>query len=181
MARLTKITTRRGDDGYTDLHHERLAKDDVLVEAIGALDELNAHIGYLLSHIADKPMRQILLHVQQKLFDIGANLHEPNYPCLNELEISALDKAVQGMNEHLPPLTEFVLPQGNAASAYAHVTRTVCRRVERRLVALHHQKALANACIVPYINRLSDLLFVIARMLARATDEKEILWEPNKN
>jgi cob(I)alamin adenosyltransferase len=179
--RLTKIYTRQGDDGCTTLGKQRISKDDLLIEAIGTIDELNACIGVILSFpIQNKEMKQTLTQIQNNLFDMGGELYLPKHPVIAKSHVTYLEQRIDDWNTILPPLEEFVLPRGNPTSAASHVARTVCRRAERCLVRLHKKQPLANLELLRYLNRLSDLLFVAARMLARETDEKELLWDHKK-
>lgn len=178
MPRLTKIYTRKGDTGYTSLNDKSVSKDDLLIEALGTLDELNSVIGFVISlQIADKEIEQCLTQIQHDLFDMGGEMHFPERVVITPEKITQLENFLDGWNKSLPPLQEFLLPRGNPKSAASHVARTVCRRAERCMVRLHRQVALPNLEMLRYLNRLSDLLFVIARMLARESDEKELLWE----
>jgi cob(I)alamin adenosyltransferase len=176
--RLSKIYTRTGDDGTTGLADgERVAKHDVRVEAGGAVDETNSLIGLLLTEkglieaIAG-PLRRI----QHELFEIGAELSLPGYRKIVPEHIRRLELELDALNAELPPLAEFVLPGGNRAAAVCHVARTVCRRAERRVSAAANEHAL-NPELLRYLNRLSDLLFVMARRLAREGGAKEVLWQ----
>ena len=176
--RLTKIYTRKGDDGYTTLGDNRISKDDLLVEALGAVDELNSTIGFILSQeIKNKDIENCLTKIQHELFDLGGELHLPQYIAITPEKISNLEQTLDEWNKALPPLKEFVLPRGNPKAAACHIARTVCRRAERALVRLHRQVPLNNLEILRYLNRLSDLLFVAARMLARENNDQEQLWE----
>lgn len=176
--RLTKIYTRTGDEGYTGLGDKRISKDDLLVEALGTIDELNSTIGFIVSlQIRDKNIEKALTHIQHDLFDMGGEMHIPEHVAITAEKVSRLEEWLDDWNGTLPPLKEFLLPRGNPKSAASHVARTVCRRAERCVVRLHRQVALNNLQILRYLNRLSDLLFVIARMLARESEEQEIVWE----
>lgn len=176
--RLTKLYTRQGDEGYTTLGNDRLSKDELSLEAAGTLDELNSSLGLVISFcIKDKDIENCLSQIQQDLFDLGGELHLPERITITADKVTGLEKTLDEWNKTLPPLKEFLLPRGNPTSAAMHVARTVCRRAERCLVRLHRQVSLANPEILRYLNRLSDLLFVIARLLARESDEKEIVWE----
>lgn len=175
--RLSKIYTRTGDDGTTGLADgQRVAKHDVRVEAGGAVDETNSLIGLLLTEravvggIADS-----LRRIQHELFEVGAELSLPEYRKIAPEHVRRLELELDELNAELPPLKEFVLPGGNRAAALCHVARTVCRRAERRACAVAAEHAL-NAELLRYLNRLSDLLFVIARRLAREGGADETLW-----
>lgn len=175
--RLTKIYTRKGDDGYTTLGDHRLSKDDLLVEAVGTVDELNSFIGVVLSlQIKTTSIEKSLTQIQHDLFDLGGELHLPERIAITPDKITYLEAQLDEWNATLPPLKEFILPRGNPKSAAAHVARAVCRRTERCLVRLHRQVPINNLEMIRYLNRLSDLLFVAARILGQETHEKEVLW-----
>lgn len=179
--RLTKIYTRKGDEGYTLLGDKHLSKDDLLVEALGTIDELNSLLGLIISQrIKTKEIENSLNRIQNELFDLGGELHLPERVVISKEHVKRLEKMLDKWNEDLPPLKEFLLPRGNPKSAAAHVARTVCRRAERALVRLHRQVSLKNTEMLRYLNRLSDVLFVAARMLARESDEKELMWEHDR-
>jgi cob(I)alamin adenosyltransferase len=176
--RLTKIYTRQGDAGYTSLGDKRIAKDDLLVEAVGTLDELNSFLGLLIStHIPRPDITACLVRIQNELFDLGGELHIPEHIVITPEKITYLETQLDTWNAILPPLKEFILPGGNTASATCHLARTVCRRAERCMVRLNRQLALSNPDILRYLNRLSDLLFVCARVLAREEQAEEKMWE----
>lgn len=180
--RLTKIYTRKGDEGYTTLGDESLPKDDLLIEALGTIDELNSVIGFIVSlQIHDKAVENVLTQIQNDLFDMGGELHLPTHPAITPEKIIYLETTLDAWNQALPPLKEFILPRGNPQSAACHVARTVCRRAERRMVRLHRQVALENPQILRYLNRLSDLLFVTARKLARESSDTELQWHHDKS
>ena len=174
--RLSKIYTRTGDAGDTGLGDgSRTPKDSLRVEAFGSVDELNSHIGLLLAQTAvPADIHTTLTETQHELFDLGGELCIPGHQAINDRHITRLEQALDTLNAALPPLQEFILPGGNAAAATAHVARTTCRRAERRVVSLARTERV-NAPVIAYLNRLSDLLFVIARVLARA-DGGEVLW-----
>lgn len=176
--RLSRITTRSGDDGKTNLGtKERLSKANLRIEVLGALDELNSCIGLVLAYTpANQDIVQALKHVQQDLFDMGGELCPPYRQAVTAEKIVRLDTWISEWNANLPPLTEFILPGGNVKAASCHIARTVCRRAERCMVALHESETISLDMIC-YLNRLSDLLFIVARMLARETNSKEELWE----
>lgn len=176
--RLTKIYTRKGDQGYTTLGDNRLSKDDLLLEALGTIDELNSVIGFVLSHtIQNKEIENYLTQIQNELFDMGGELHLPQHKVITPEKIDQMEYMLDTWNETLPPLKEFVLPRGGHKTTACHIARTVCRRAERCMVKLHRQIPLNNAEMLRYLNRLSDLLFVAARMLAKESHEQELLWE----
>lgn len=180
--RLTKIYTRQGDSGFTRLGDRQIPKGDLLIEALGTVDELNSVLGVIAALSNQLPeIDQTLTQIQHDLFDLGAELHVPERVTITPEKVSRLEQKLDEWNATLPPLQEFVLPRGNLASATCHVARTVCRRAERCMVRLHQQVPLANPEILRYLNRLSDLLFVMARLLARESQEKEIMWESGKS
>lgn len=173
--RLSKIVTRTGDDGTTGLSDgSRLRKDDALIEAIGTVDELNSVIGFAESQQSLPRMRDALVLIQHDLFDLGGALSLPGHAVLTEAHIEALDATVTEWNAGLPPLKEFILPGGSPAVAAMHMARTVCRRAERRLLSLDDERT-ANGRV--YLNRLSDLLFVGARL---AAEGQERSWKPRR-
>ncbi|MBI5042109.1 MAG: cob(I)yrinic acid a,c-diamide adenosyltransferase [Gammaproteobacteria bacterium] len=178
--RLSKIYTRTGDQGDTGLGDgTRVDKDSLRVEAYGSVDELNSHIGLLLAQTAvTENSRATLIDIQHDLFDLGGELCIPGHAAISDVHIERLEQALDALNADLPALKEFILPGGNIAAATAHVARAVCRRAERRVVSLARQEAV-NAPVIAYLNRLSDLLFVIARVLARA-DGGEVLWRRDR-
>jgi cob(I)alamin adenosyltransferase len=176
--RLTKLYTRKGDEGFTSLANRPISKDDLLIEALGTIDELNSTIGFIISlKIEDKEIEHCLTHIQNDLFNLGGEMHLPERIVITAEKVTQLEEYLDRWNNTLPPLKEFLLPRGNSKSAASHVARTVCRRAERCMVRLHRQVTLNNPEMLRYLNRLSDLLFVIARLLARESDEKELLWE----
>jgi cob(I)alamin adenosyltransferase len=179
--RLTKIYTRTGDGGTTGLADgSRLPKDDPRIEAIGAVDELNSAIGVLLTEDMPAPVRDCLADTQHDLFDLGGELSRPGHAILSEAHVARLERDLERFNAALAPLEEFILPGGSRAAALAHLARATCRRAERRVVTL----AAANAApplAVRYLNRLSDLLFVIARTLNRHAGREDVLWQQGKN
>jgi cob(I)alamin adenosyltransferase len=179
--RLTKIYTRQGDEGYTSLRNQKWSKDDSLVDALGTVDELNASIGLILTNsITNSTITSSLESIQNDLFDLGAELHLPDRVAISGAKITVLENVLDGLNANLEPLKEFILPGGNEASARAHFARTVCRRTERTLVKLHRTQPI-NPDILRYINRLSDLLFVIARVLNKENEGKEVLWDTSRH
>ncbi len=178
MPRLTKIYTRTGDDGTSGLADgSRLRKDSARIEAIGDVDELNSAIGLLRNHTGQEPRIDSLLEaVQHRLFDIGGELAMPGHSFASESWVERLENGLDDLNAELPPLQEFILPGGNPAAAHAHLARSVCRRAERALLRLS-QTETVNSAALKYLNRLSDLLFVIARKLARRDGGVEITWK----
>lgn len=176
--RLSKIYTRTGDKGDTGLGDgSRVNKDHTRIEAIGTVDELNSIIGMTLAHDIPKPITQCLNKVQHHLFDLGGELCIPGHAALDEAYISYLEETLDSFNEGLPNLKEFILPSGGHATSACHLARTVCRRAERRVVTLSRNETVSSFSI-SYLNRLSDLLFVIARVLARHENGSEVLWQP---
>lgn len=178
--RLSKIYTRTGDKGTTGLGGGvRVDKDNARVEAFGTVDELNSVIGLLLACPLPEAVRAVLDDVQHDLFDVGSELAQPGRMLIPADYAARLEQVLDGFNADLPPLKEFILPGGGVAAAHCHLARTVCRRAERRVVTLGKNEAINNESL-RYLNRLSDLLFVLARVLARA-DQGEVLWQPGKN
>jgi cob(I)alamin adenosyltransferase len=175
--RLSKIVTRTGDAGTTGLGDgSRVAKDAPRIEAIGAVDELNSTLGVLLAEPVPETIAACLVDVQHDLFDLGGELSIPGHSAVGESHVARLEDAVEALNADLPPLKEFVLPGGTRAAALAHIGRTVCRRAERAVVTLAGTEPVADP-VRRYLNRLSDLLFVLARVLARASGHGEVLWQ----
>jgi cob(I)alamin adenosyltransferase len=178
--RLSKITTRTGDDGTTGLGDgSRVPKDSLRIAAIGAVDELNSCLGLLLAELADADLRVLISDVQHDLFDLGGELSIPGYTCLEEGHVARLEGAQERFNATLEPLKEFILPGGNRASAACHLARTVCRRAEREVVALASNEALSPYC-QQYLNRLSDLLFVLSRVINRRAGQPDVLWQKER-
>ena len=175
--RLSKIYTRTGDDGSTGLGDgSRVAKDSLRVTAYGTVDEANCCIGLMLaSDEMQDDIRDVLLHVQHQLFDLGGELCIPGHAAIFDADIDALEAHLDRYNEDLPPLKEFILPGGGEAAARCHVARTVVRRAERKTVTLSREDTVRPQPI-HYLNRLSDLLFVLARVLARASGHGEVTW-----
>lgn len=174
--RLSKIYTRTGDQGDTGLGDgTRVPKDHGRVEAFGTVDELNSVLGLLLTHELPEPVRACLVEVQHRLFDLGGELSIPGHVMLEEASVTELEQILDGFNAALPPLKEFILPGGTAAAATCHLARAVCRRAERRLVSLLREEEV-NPVAVRYLNRLADLLFVMARHLNQAAGVPDVLW-----
>lgn len=175
--RLSKIYTRTGDDGTTGLADgSRVAKDDARIEAIGAVDETNSAVGLVLAEaLDDGTLRTELERIQHDLFEVGAELSLPERARIGPTDVARLESTLDRINAALPPLKEFVLPGGNRAAAACHLARTSCRRAERRVWALARNERV-NADLPHYLNRLSDLLFVAARSLARRDGGEETLW-----
>jgi cob(I)alamin adenosyltransferase len=179
--RLTRIYTRTGDDGTTGLGDgSRVAKDCARVEVIGAVDELNSAIGLILAEPVPDAVREVLLAVQHDLFEVGAELAVPGRTGGRGARVEWIEQALDRFNADLPALREFILPGGGAAAAACHLARSICRRAERRAVALARSEAV-SATPVQYLNRLSDLLFVMARVAARAAGVAEVFWEPRRD
>lgn len=175
--RLSKIVTRTGDAGTTGLGDgSRTGKDSPRIEAIGQVDELNSTLGVLIAEALPDAVGACLLDVQHDLFDLGGELSIPGYTAVTDEHVARVEEAVEKFNEPLPPLKEFILPGGSRAAALAHVGRTVCRRAERSLVALAATEPVSDAAR-RYLNRLSDLLFVLARTLNRAAGGTDVLWQ----
>ncbi|MDX1569029.1 MAG: cob(I)yrinic acid a,c-diamide adenosyltransferase [Xanthomonadales bacterium] len=178
--RLSKIYTRTGDAGTTGLGDgTRVAKDDLRVDAYGTVDEANSAVGMVLAHSDDEAVNDCLTDVQHDLFDLGGELCMPGHRAIEAAHIDRLENRLDDFNAELPPLKEFVLPAGGPAASAAHLARTICRRAERRVVSLAADAEI-NPDAVRYLNRLSDLLFVIARRLARATGQGEVLWQQDR-
>jgi len=179
--RLSRIYTRTGDGGTTGLADgSRVAKDVPRIEAIGAVDELNSMIGVLLAERLPRNVRDCLTGVQHDLFDLGGELSVPGHALMTEAHISRLEVFLDRLNARLPRLKDFVLPGGSRAAGCAHMARTICRRAERRLVTLAARDT-APPLAVRYLNRLSDLLFVVARALNRHAGRSDVLWQQGKN
>ena len=175
--RLTQIATRTGDDGTTGLgDNTRVGKDSLRIAAIGEVDELNSHLGLLLCEPMADAVRMLLVDVQHQLFNLGGELSIPGYELLKAEAVLQLDQALADHNAQLPRLAEFILPAGTRAASQAHVCRTVARRAERAVVALGRAEAVREA---PrhYLNRLSDLLFVLARVLNRMDGGDDVYWK----
>ena len=180
--RLSKIYTRTGDDGTTGLGDgSRVGKDSLRVEAYGTVDELNSSLGVLLAVPGlPREVSACLTEVQHELFDMGGELCIPGHRAIREEQITRLERTLDEFNEALPPLKEFILPGGGAAAAACHLARTVARRAERRVVKLAREETV-SAEVGKYLNRLSDLLFVIARVLARHERGTEVLWRHERS
>ena len=175
--RLSKIYTRTGDDGTTGLGDgTRVAKDSARVAAYGTVDEANSAIGLLLASQLPDDVRELLTSVQHQLFDLGGELCIPGHAAIQDEDVDRLEQHLDRYNADLPALKDFILPGGGEAAARCHMARTIVRRAERETVTLsHHDPVRPQA--VRYLNRLSDLLFVLARVLARVEGQGEVLWK----
>jgi cob(I)alamin adenosyltransferase len=174
--RLSKIYTKTGDDGTTGLGDgSRVAKDSARVAAYGTVDEANSCIGLVLAAEIPDDVRSLLVSVQHQMFDLGGELCIPGHAAIFDADIERLEQHLDAFNDPLPPLKDFILPGGGEAAARCHVARTVVRRAERETVTLSRHDAVRPEAI-RYLNRLSDLLFVLARVLARASGHGEVLW-----
>jgi cob(I)alamin adenosyltransferase len=189
MVEINVVYTKTGDDGKTSLTTDsRLLKSCPRIEAIGAVDELNSHLGLLIAHINNDntALTAELSEIQNQLFNLGAELAmmvtepQPASPCSHADDVKQLERRIDQMNTSLQPLTSFILPQGNLFIAHCHVTRSVCRRAERRLVELHQSEPLRPVAL-EYINRLSDYLFVLIRATHQQQSQPEILWQPRRD
>lgn len=178
--RLTRIYTRTGDAGETGLGDgTRTPKDHARIEALGAVDELNSTLGLVLAETLGEPVRRCLTAVQHDLFDLGGELSIPGHTAIAEAHIARLEQILDRFNGELPPLEEFILPGGSRAAALCHVARTVCRRAERRLVGLTRTEAVSPLC-QRYLNRLSDLLFVLSRTVNRDAGVADVCWQRDR-
>src|SRR5690554_1751472 len=182
-----KIYTKTGDTGTTALlGGERVSKDNLRIEAYGTVDELNAHIGLLRDQEINLQRSGFLKKIQEVLFVMGATLatssekEKVKKPEFQAEEIEALEMEIDLMESQLEPLTKFILPGGHQAVSFCHLARTVCRRAERCVVSLHEQEAVKND-IIQYLNRLSDYLFVLGRLIAKELNVGEVTWEPRTN
>ena len=179
--RLTRIYTRTGDGGTTGLADgSRTGKDSPRIEAIGAVDELNSVLGVLVSEQIPDDMRTCLMDVQNDLFDLGGELSQPGHAIMSSAHVARIEETLDRYNDTLQPLADFILPGGSRPAAVAHVARAVCRRAERRLVTLSAREKVPPVA-GPYLNRLSDLLFVLARALNRDAGRPDVLWHQGKN
>jgi len=188
-----KIYTKTGDKGTTALFGgTRVPKHHIRIESYGTVDELNSHIGLIRDQEIDPHYKEILVHIQNKLFTVGSILatdpdkailksgkERLNIPKINSEDIELLEKEMDAMNEELPQMTHFVLPGGHTTVSYCHIARCVCRRAERLAVLLHEQKEV-DPLVLTYLNRLSDYLFVLARKLSNDLQAEEIKWIPEK-
>jgi cob(I)alamin adenosyltransferase len=178
--RLSKIYTRTGDDGTTGLGNgERTRKDDPRVEAYGTVDELNSAVGVMAATALPAEFVELIADIQQRLFDLGGELSIPDTATLTATAVEELEHTMDRLNQDLPPLKDFVMPGGTATAAACHMARAICRRAERRLVSLAATETVNDAS-VRYLNRLSDLLFVLARTLNKLGDAPEVLWQSSR-
>jgi cob(I)alamin adenosyltransferase len=179
--RLSKITTRTGDGGDTGLGDgSRVRKDSPRVAALGEIDELNSAIGVLAAEPVPESIKGLLEGIQHDLFDLGGDVSIPGRATMTSGQVEKLETRLEELNSGLPPLKEFILPGGTRAASLAHLARTVCRRAERSLVALSRTERVADAGKI-YLNRLSDLLFVLGRVLNREGGRADLLWQPGRD
>ena len=178
--RLSQIATRTGDAGTTGLgDNQRVSKNNLRVHAMGDVDELNSHIGVLLCEPVPPAIRPLLVEVQHQRFNLGGELSIPGYELLKTQAVIDLDQALERFNAQLPKLQEFILPAGTRAASLAHVCRTVARRAERSVVALGDAESV-NEAPRHYLNRLSDLMFVLARVLNRVDGGDDVYWRSER-
>lgn len=175
--RLSKIATRTGDNGTTGLGDgSRTEKDSARIHTLGEVDELNSFVGLLLCEAMPDDLRDELVSIQHDLFDLGGELCIPGYTMITDDHVGRLDDLLEKYNATLPPLQDFILPAGSRAASVAHLCRTVCRRAERSIVSLGRIETI-NAHPRQYVNRLSDLMFVLSRVLNRFAGGSDVLWE----
>jgi len=175
--RISKIYTRTGDDGTTGLGDgSRINKDSLRVEAMGDVDELNSVIGIILTESVPETLLATLTQIQHDLFNVGGEICIPGYVILQQSRINDLEGIIDALNDDLSPLKEFILPGGTKAASYCHLARTVCRRAERKLVELHRNEKVTDTSL-QYLNRLSDLLFVMCRTMNKHADISDVLWK----
>ena len=179
--RLSKIYTRTGDDGTTGLGDgSRVAKDNLRVDAFGTVDEANSAIGVVLSYASvPNDIRKMLTEVQHDMFELGGELCIPGHSAVTDAFVTRLETQLDALNEDLPALKEFILPGGGQAAAACHLARTIVRRAERMTTTLAGSESVRPE-VLRYLNRLSDLLFVIARVLSRAESGQEVLWNRDR-
>jgi cob(I)alamin adenosyltransferase len=179
--RLSKITTRTGDSGETGLGDgSRTGKDSARIAVLGEVDELNSSLGVLLAEPLPDKVREALESIQHDLFDLGGEVCIPGRTAVADSQVKRLEALLEEFNRDLPPLKEFILPGGTRAASLAHLARTVCRRAERSLVALSRGEKTGDVSRV-YLNRLSDLLFVLGRVLNRSSGRGDVLWRQGRN
>lgn len=179
--RLTKLYTKTGDDGTTGLGDgSRTTKDSSRIEAVGTIDELNSWIGLLLAELpTDEPLIEPLTDIQHRLFDLGGELAVPGFQLIQSNMVSDLEILCDQLNQELPPLKEFILPGGSKTAGLCHMARAVARRAERTIVTLSNEDTVGDD-LRQYINRLSDVLFVMARQLARRDGGQEVFWKSKR-
>ena len=178
--RLSKIYTKTGDLGTTGLGDgSRVPKDDPRVECTGDIDELNSQLGVLLTHDLPPEVHSFLVEVQHDLFDLGGELSIPGFTIIEDDRVEELEKMLDQLNDQLEPLSNFILPGGVPAAAVCHVARTLCRRAERRFVTLAQSQTVGPVGL-KYLNRLSDLLFVMARIINRDAGARDVLWKQGR-
>ena len=178
--RLSKIYTRTGDDGTTGLGDgSRVDKDNLRVEAFGTIDELNSLLGLVLACSPPSEINSLLTSIQHELFDLGGEISVPGREVISSEHVMRLEKELDKYNSKLEPLKEFILPGGSQLAAHCHICRAVCRRAERRLISLKREETVPEHA-VKYLNRLSDLLFVLARSLNVSEHKEDVLWQPNQ-
>jgi len=174
--RLSKIYTRTGDNGTTGLGDgSRTNKDSIRVEAMGDVDELNSVIGLILAEGVSPRLQVTLTKIQHDLFNLGGEICIPGYERLTTLCVDELEQSIDTLNEELSPLKEFILPGGSKSAAFCHLARTVCRRAERKLIELHRNEKVTEISL-QYLNRLSDLLFVMCRIINKEAGVSDVLW-----
>lgn len=179
--RLSKIATRTGDDGSTGLGDgSRTTKDSLRIVALGDVDELNSQIGVLLAEPLPDDVREVLIDIQHDLFDLGGEICIPGFENVDDSQVERLDSQLEHYNATLSRLEEFILPGGSRPAALAHVARTIARRAERAIVALGRSEPIRPVCR-QYVNRLSDLMFVLARVLNRADGGSDVQWQQGRN
>lgn len=175
--RLSKIYTRTGDDGTTGLGDgSRINKDSLRVDAMGDVDELNSVIGIMITEGVPDILSNELTEIQHDLFNLGGEICIPGYVILPQSRVDDLESAIDSLNETLTPLKEFILPGGTKAAAYCHLARTVCRRAERKLIELNRTEKVTEISL-KYLNRLSDLLFVMCRIINKEANVRDVLWQ----
>lgn len=175
--RLSKIYTRTGDDGTTGLGDgSRISKDSIRVDAMGDVDELNSVIGLILTESISGNLEAMLTKIQHDLFNLGGEICIPGYVILQQARVDDLELAIDTLNDELKPLKEFILPGGTKAAAFCHLARTVCRRAERKLIQLHRNEKVTEISL-QYLNRLSDLLFVLCRIINKEANVNDVLWK----
>jgi cob(I)alamin adenosyltransferase len=175
--RLSKIYTRTGDDGTTGLGDgSRINKDSLRVDAMGDVDELNSVIGLMMTENVPEILVDALTQIQHDLFNLGGEICIPGYVILQKERIEDLEEAIDTLNDDLEPLKEFILPGGTKTAAYCHLARTVCRRAERKLIQLHRSEKVTDISL-QYLNRLSDLLFVMCRVINKEAGVSDVLWK----